>query len=199
MADKAKQAMLNKAKTDKFILVFTTPESLKDTATKNERRTHQNSRAKVMPDSMQYSVFGIIVPQISIPNIALPYAGQSLNVSTHARPAYDPITVEFTVDNQFNNYWYIWRWLDVMNDSKESRFDARDDVRKLNSERRYLEEYQTDVSLFGLNEYDNKVIEFKYTKSFPVQLGSIDYSYREPQEIQSSFTFAFSQLHVSLL
>ena len=199
MADKAKQAMLNKARTDKFILVLTTPNVLKDTTTKHERKTYHSSHTKVMPDAMQFSVYGAVVPTIRVPATDLRYAGQALNVSTHSRPTYEEVNVNFTIDNQFNNYWYVWRWLDILNDSKESQFDAHNDVPKLNSERRYLEEYQATMSLFGLNEYDKKIIEFRYTKAFPVELGSIDYSYREPIEVERSFTFAFSQLHVSLL
>ena len=34
-------------------------------------------------------------------------------------------TVNFTVDNQFNNYWFIWSWLNVLNDSIHSSYDEQ--------------------------------------------------------------------------
>ena len=59
--------------------------------------------------------------------------------------------------------------------------------------------YQTDMSLYGLDEYENKRIEFVYTKAFPITLGNINYNYRESSEIESSMTFVYSQIHTKLI
>lgn len=228
-----KQSILNKARADKFILVLSTPAALQDKASKNDRHTTHKSTNKVIPDSMQFSVYGTVVPGVEIPAYDAHYAGQSLQVSTHDRPAYSEISVNFTIDNQYNNYWYIWRWLDVLNDSEESVYDEHDDNPKarptakgLRDPHKYgmyqldgsragyppgrreeqnaydanlLLDYQTDVSLYGLDEYNKKIIEFKYTKAFPTKLGDITYSYREDGELESSFSFSFSQMIVNLL
>ena len=184
-----------------------------------------------MPDSMQFSVFGTVVPEVTVPAVDQHYAGQSLNISTHNRPVYGDVSVNFTIDNEYNNYWYIWRWLDVLNDSKESQYDAHDNNPKARPSAkgfrdphkhgqfqlddshpidRYnhvqhkgdvnlLLDYQTDLSLFGIDEYNVRKIEFKYTKAFPTTLGDISFSHRESGEIESSFSFAFSQMIVNLL
>ena len=232
MADDVKQSILNKARADKFILVLTTPTALQDKASKTERRTHHKSTKKVIPDSMQFSVYGTIVPEVSIPPSDQHYSGQSLNISTHDRPTYGPVTVNFTIDNEYNNYWYIYRWLDILNDSEESQYDKHDNNPKArpsavgvrdphkhgqfqldHSQKRRLAgqpahqqadvnlllDYQTDMSLFGLDEYNKRMIEFKYTKAFPTTLGSITYSHREVGELESTFSFSFSQLIVNLL
>jgi hypothetical protein len=195
-----KQAVLNKARKDKFIIALTTPEVLKSTATNSERRAHHKSRQKVAPNSIQFSVYGAIVPEIQVPSNNLPYAGQNLKVSTHSRPEYGDITVKFTVDNQFDNYWYIWRWLDVLNDSKESYYDYTNTSATgalLPDE--LLTNYQTDFTIYGLNEFNKNTIQFTYTKAFPVNLGQIAYDYRDPGEMECEFTFSFSQMLVNLL
>lgn len=226
MPDKAKQSILNKARADKFILSLTTPNALKSTSSKTERRTQHKSYQKVLPDSLQFSIYGAIVPTISVPSEELHYAGQSLKVSSHNRPAYDDLEVDFAVDNQFNNYWYLWRWLEVLNDSKYGEYDYWDsslsqspaqdfnrvdptdansgksvakNKNTISQHNEILLDYQVDMSVYGLNEYNKNVIEFTYTKAFPISVGSIAYSYRDPGEMESSVTFSFSQLLVKLL
>jgi len=62
-----------------------------------------------------------------------------------------------------------------------------------------FKDYQTDLTIYGLDEYNNEKIKFTYTKAFPTDLGGINYNYREDGEIESSFTFVYSQLHTLLL
>ena len=222
--DKVPQSIFNKAHKDKFILSLPTPKCLLNIDTKDVRYTGHKSRLSVLPDKMQYAVYGAIVPTINIPSETLGKYGQHLKVSTHTRQAYDDVTVNYTVDNQFNNFWYIWMWLNILNDQRESMYDAHntgssseiadhlgfhktggpqdsfDGIRYLDSnEPNLLADYQTDIDLFGLNEYNKEVIKFTYTNAFPVTLGGVDYSYRDSAEIESSFSFSFSQLYVELL
>jgi len=226
MPDKAKQSILNKARTDKFMLVLNTPKALQTTSSQTERRTQHKSYQKVLPDSLQFAIYGAVVPTINVPAEDLHYAGHSLKISSHDRPAYDDLTVNFTVDNQFNNYWYLWRWLDVLNDSKYGEYDYwnvsaghspghdynRVDpseaahgkstalhTNTISQHNEYLLDYQVDLSIYGLNEYNKEAIQFTYTKGFPVTLGDITYNYREAGEMESSVTFSFSQLQVKLL
>ena len=60
-------------------------------------------------------------------------------------------------------------------------------------------DYMTDMTLYGINEYNKETISFTYKHAFPVTLGEISYNYRTPGEIESSFTFSFAQLLVNLL
>ena len=59
--------------------------------------------------------------------------------------------------------------------------------------------YQTDLTVYGKDEFDKNIIKFTYTKAFPVSLGSIDYNYRDPGEMETTFEFAFSQFFASLI
>lgn len=201
MAEIINQSILNKSRKDKFVLSLSIPEALKEFVTKSDRRVDEKSYQKVIPDSLQFSIYGAVVPEISVTSEEVPYLGQTLKVSGHARPAYDDITVNFTVDNEYNNYWYIWRWLQVLNDPKHSVYDHHDTSPvPFDKQRppRLLEDYQSDFTLYGLNEANKNAIKFTYTKAFPTALGEISYNYRDTEEIESSFTFSFTQMLVNL-
>lgn len=211
--DVANQSLFNKAHRDKFLLSITTPNCLKSIEKKTVRYTEHKSFLSTMPDKMQYSVYGTVIPEISIPSQTLGKYGQHLNVSTHTRDPYTDITVNFTVDNQFNNYWFIYSWLNILNNDRSSGYDANGTggtnsvgqtvgynprVKDTNPPK-LMEDYQVDMTLYGLNEYNKETIKFVYTRAFPINLAGVDYSYRESGEIESSFTFSFSQFHVELL
>ena len=105
------QAPLNKNRQDKFILVLNLPEGIKEIVDNITRDTN-----RIDANSLEISIAGTVTPVISVPHQTLPYGAQTIKVSTHARPAYGPLTINFKVDNQFNNYWAIYKWLDIIND-----------------------------------------------------------------------------------
>jgi hypothetical protein len=209
MSNIISQAIYNKARVDKFILSMTTPKCFEDIETKTERPTHHKSYQKVIPDKMQFSVYGGIVPDISVPSIDVPQYGQTLKVSSHSRPAYSDITVNFGIDNEYNNYWYIWRWLDIMSSARYAEYDKHEqgssrDVAGYVTEDDTIGpalglDYMTDMTLFGLDEYNKQTIQFEYIHAFPVSLGEISFNHQSSDEITSSFSFAFTQLLVNLL
>jgi len=191
------QSPFNKSRKDKFVIVLNLPNALKSISSKFER-----DESTVIPDSLQFSVFGSVVPSVDIPPVNVRYAGQTMTVSSHSRQPYEPNTVRFTVDNRFNNYWVIYRWLNLLNDDKEGIYDETNltspiiggDRSKLKAHPNM--EYRSDISIFALDEYNKRIIEFLYTNAFPVNLGGIEYSYRDSGEIESSFSYGYSQLIV---
>ena len=185
------QSILNKSRLDKFILVFSVPPALREI---NVRENSSRNSTNVIEDKLQLSVYGAVVPELTVPSIEIPYAGSNLYQSAHAREPYPPVTVNFTADNEFNNYWVIYKWLNLMHDQKTGVYDETD----LDPDNEF-NNYQTDMTLYGLDEYENKRIEFTYTKAFPITLGNLEYNYRTSDEIESSFTFVYSQLHTKLL
>ena len=198
------QSQFNKSRLDKFLLVIDLPNPLKDILTTD---LADRKNTSIISDSLQFSVYGSIVPEVIVPEKALGYAGQSLKISSHVRPAYPNINVNFTIDNQFNNYWTIYKWLDFLNDEKESIFNDKNIAKtpevasnfKTKKTLTPSDLYQTDFSLYAKNEFDEDIVKFTYTTAFPVSLGKIDFNYREPGEIETSFEFAFSQLLVELI
>ena len=183
------QSYLNKQRKDKFIMVFSIPEALK--AIKSKVTRNNNT---IIPDTMQFSIYGNVVPEISVPEKEVPYAGQVMKVSSMTRPSYAKNTVNFTVDNMFNNYWVIYKWLQIFNDERESKYNSQ-----VARDSGLLKHYETNISVYGLDEYNNRVIEFKYYHAFPVNLGGITYSDRDPSELESTFDFVYHQFESILL
>ena len=179
------QSHLNKSRKDKFLMVLSLPSILKSL---NNDNLSVRAKNIISLDSIQFSIFGTVIPNIVVPSATAGYAGQNYKVSTYSRPQYDDVTVNFTVDNLFNNYWVIYKWLDILNDDTNSYFNY-DNL----PDKKLQNNYQTDIVVYAKDEFDKNIMKFTYTKAFPVQLNSISYSYRDGEEIESSFTFAFSQ------
>jgi hypothetical protein len=195
------QSQLNKSRFDKFLLILNLPPILRNSNTNN---LNVRTKELVQKESIQFSVYGSVIPTVSVPEVEAPYAGGTYKLSSNSRPPYDNITVNFTIDNKFNNYWVIYKWLDVMSDDVGIIYNATEvtdtgrETYKLNPKLQ-PQAYQTDFTLYGKDEFDNNIVKFTYTKAFPISLGSIDYNYREPGEIETSFTFAFSQFLTELV
>lgn len=185
------QSPFNKARSDKFIMVLNFPDSLKKVAAKFTR-----SNTGIIPNSLQFSVYGAVVPDINIPAQDLTYGGQPMTISTKSRPPWDPVTVNFTIDNRFNNYWVIYSWLNLLNDQRDG---TQTNTSKNNAYNITKIEYRANISLFILDEYEKKIIEFLYKDAFPVSLGGINLSNRTSTEIETTFTFNYSQLIANLV
>jgi len=183
-----KQSILNKSRVDKFKLVFQLPNALKSL----NKTTRSNY--SVIQDTMQFSIFGTVVPTITVPALEIRYSGSTLYNSSHNKSPYPPVTINFTIDNQYSNYWVIYKWLDLLHSQREGIFDENNIIQDED-----FRDYQTDLTIYGLDEFDNEKIQFIYTKAFPTDLGGINYNYRESNEIESSFTFVYSQLYTHLL
>jgi len=230
-----KQAIFNKARKDKFIMVITLPKILREI---NSDILSQRSQSLIKQEALQFSIYGSPVPETSVPQQALGIYGQTYNVTSQVREPYAPITVNFTVDNRFSNWWVLWKWLEVLNDPRDSWMpddfsvwqqgaaevlnganEKSDLIRKqLNSKqskvgpqisktittqqikmvKNYLD-YQTTITVYGLDEYDNKMIQFDYYNAFITRLAGIEYNYRDAEEIESNFTFVFNQLEIGLV
>ena len=99
------QPVLNRSRSDKFAFVLDLPKALKDQV---------NSVLDITnADPVQFTTFGSPVPAVSVPDINLAYAGQSYHTSSNSRPAYPPLNIKFLVDNGYQNYWILWKWLNL--------------------------------------------------------------------------------------
>jgi hypothetical protein len=187
------QSVLNRSGKDKFLLVLNLPQVL-------YKQSINNELININP--LQISIHGAVVPSIQVPSNEVRFGGQSYNVSSYTRPNYPPLNVNFIVDNKFQNYWILWKWLSVLNDPKTSLYSGTDPKRETWKDKvqdGILTEYQANFSVIGLNEYNQRSIEFIYYNGFITNLGGINYSYRDSEIIESTAEFQFSQLDVKLL
>lgn len=187
------QSMLNKSRVDKFVLVINLPTPIREI---NKRGVRNNININL--DTLQFSVYGTIVPRIQVPPIEARYMGSSVHLSSHSRPAYAPITINFTIDNYFNNYWVIFSWLNLLRDQKEGASGIVDSKNVLDK-KFGIDDYATTFTVYGKDEFNKNVIRWDYIKSFPVTLGEINYNYRNSTEIESTFEFAFHEVNVTLI
>ena len=183
------QSPLNKQRRDKFICVLTIPTILRDEVKAITRRN-----SSVNFDALQFSIFGAVAPPIEIPPIAVPFSGQTMKVTSYDRPSFPHLKVNFTVDNQFNNYWVIYKWLQIFNNSKLSLFDPSKSYQDS-----LANQYMTNISVFGLDEYNERTARFDYLRAFPIALEGINYNDRDATEMECAFEFAYHQLEMSLL
>lgn len=234
--DAITQSVLNKTRKDKYLLVLNLPKVLKDY---DNHKMNVRAQNLLRLDALQYSVYGSPVPAVSVPAVELPTYGQTYKVTSQTRSAYPPISVNFTIDNRFDNYWVLWKWLDVMNKIKTSGMDSEfavyeegdpesngiqrartgannitkallqkhnedtsnaDNLKfdQIKMKNNYLD-YQTLITIYGLDEYNEKIIKFDYFNAFITDLGDIAYSYRDPAEAECTFQFAFSQMDITLI
>jgi hypothetical protein len=190
------QTILNRARNDKFLLVMDLPPLLKKEYDSILNKSYN-------PDSVQFTVFGSPVPTVNVPNVPIIFDGQVHQTSSTSRPAYPPLVLSFLIDNGFQNYWILWKWLSLFNDpiNSGSQFTvtpikpAPQDVKL-----KYpLTDLVTSFKVFGLDEYNNPIIQFNYTNIFPTTLSEIRFNHQEPNEMSCQASFVFNQLHVDLV
>lgn len=185
------QSYLNKAREDKFLLVFDVPPILKSIVS-----TYTRDNTKINPDSVQFSIFGSIVPQITVKGVESRYAGSTLYVSSHSKDSYPPVNVKFTIDSMYNNYWVIYQWLNLLHDQKTGVYNQANIPVDKN-----FNDYMTDLTIYGKDEFGKNRVKFTYTKAFPTSLDQIEYNQQgsEGKEVVSGFTFLYSQLHTEMI
>lgn len=186
------QSPLNRSRSDKFILVLDIPIALKNITDLALEETFK-------ADTVQFSIFGSPVPPVTVPATDMAFGGQVYKTSTFSRPAYEPLNLKFLIDNGYKNYWLLWNWLNLLNDYKKSTTDAHAanstiGGRIINP----MTDFTSSFVIYGLDEYNNKIISFKYTHAFPTQIGEISYSNQDSSEIISNVGFVFNRLEIDL-
>jgi hypothetical protein len=187
----SQQSQLNTTRKDKFSLVIDIPKILQPILKKEERYCHGGNLER-----LEMNIWGFVVPDIKINVMEKGYGGQVLKFSNLSRPVYPPITVNFTIDNRFDNYFILYKWLDIQNDEDISTFDGKSLDPNSHA---HLNDYATTFTVYALDEYDKPTARWDYKGAFPSSLGAINSSQRETTVLEGSFTFEFSQLKMSLV
>jgi hypothetical protein len=175
------QSHTNVARKDKFMLVLDVPCGIKPLLKKENRFCNGGSL-----DRLQFSVWGYVVPEISVPKQEYGYGGEVFQYSSNSKPAYDAVNVNFTVDNRFDNYFILWKWLELQRNNETPCYSTMPD-------------YMTTITVYAMDEYNNPVAQWNYTNAFISSLGSLEPAARDTAELESTFSFNFSQLEMRLL
>lgn len=209
--DDMHQSILNKAAQDKFMVILDVPPYLRHLNDRNKRR---NDLLNL--DSWRFSPAAINIPNVSTPAQQVPFGGQTIKVTSQTRPAYSPLVIKFQIDNNYNNYHFLWMWQKVMNHPTESGMDAYWDElknRPYKDTQMYLGksygpqmkykhnfmEYKSQIVVIGLREYNEPIVKFTFFEAFPVEVAGIEYDYRNHSLLNSQATFEFNNMDVELL
>lgn len=187
--DNTHQSNLNRTYKDKFIFTFNLPEALKNVKTNYIRLSQMTGITK---DAIDFSLIGVNIPSITTKSENVQYAGASVNVSSHTRSPYDPITIHFKIDNEYANYLTIYEWLNFIYDAKAGYFDPKN----LSGKDHSINAYQANISVTALDNYKNPVIQWIFTHAYPSNLSAIEYNYQTSDELECTATFEFAQMFV---
>ena len=182
------QSSLNRTFKDRFLLTFNLPEAMKNIHTQYVKLSQQ---AGITKDSIDFSLIGVNIPAVTTKSENVQYAGASINVSSHTRSPYDPLTIRFKIDNSYANYLTIYSWLNFIYDGIAGYFDPRN-----LASNHSIESYQTNLSIIALDNYKNPVIQWIFTHAYPSNLSAIEYDYQSSDELDCSATFEFAQMMV---
>jgi hypothetical protein len=192
------QAPLNRSRNDKFIMVLDLPKALKS---KYDPVVGLNYDI----DPIQISIFGAPISPINVPAVDVSFGGQVYKTSSMTRQAYDPLNVKFLIDNGYKNYWTLWNWINLFNDAKSSSSlittnpEGTPSNHNITRMSHPMSDYTSTFTIYGLDEFNNKIISFEHVNAFPTSLSEISFSNQDPSEMSSTVTFVFNQLHVNLI
>jgi len=190
------QPHLNKLRKDKFKLILTLPNIMKGIESRNSKE-----QKFLNLDSLQFSVYNLNIPRSTVSEHQLHFGQQNYNVTSYDRPAYAPVTINFEVDNEFKNYWVLWKWLQLLNDPKDASYAGKNIFPEGKPELLpdIVPDYQTKIVALSIDEYNNPQAEFVFKNSFITMLDDLDFNYRDSDQLQCNFTFVFNQLEINLV
>ena len=92
---------------------------------------------------------------------------------------YDEWNVQFDIDENFNNWKRIYKWMSNINNNKDIAGQS-------------LNDYSVDADLLVYDNYERTVIKSLFRGIMPVSLGAITFSSREGENyLTSEVTFAY--------
>lgn len=183
------QSPLNKTFADKYYFIMNLPEALKNLKSKYNV---DNKGVGIQKESIKWALISAAVPAINIKAESVQYQGGNVYISSHTKTPYDPLTIKFKVDNKYANYFTMYEWINFIYNESGGHYDAE----KLANGNSGLGEYATNISIVGLDEYNNPVIQWIFTHAFPTQLTNFDLNYQNTEELECTATFVFSQLKI---
>jgi hypothetical protein len=192
------QAILNRARADKFQLILDVPKFMKGIADITLQDYYS-------ADKIQFSCYGSPVPSINVPSIDVPFGGQVYKTPSNSRPTYPPLVVTFMIDNGWKNYYTLCKWINLFNDQQtsESAYNFKNNAEVLDrvADRNKipLKDLVSRFRTYALDEYNNRIMSFEYTHVFPTSLSEISFSHQDPSEIQCKVSFAYFQFYPELI
>lgn len=197
------QAIQNKFQSDKYLIIIPVPDCLK-TIDKLQIENIVSDDKVVTSPLFFMSLRTANIPNIAVPSKNISIYGQHVKMSSHARNEYEDLKLDFSVDNRFGNYYFMYKWLNALNDEELATFDEdeiSEESYKLSPEGiktlKAHKNYAVDCIICPLDEYGNPIIYFNFIGLFPTDLSGMKLDEQNPAEIGATATFSYSRFKVS--
>lgn len=159
---------LNKASPDKFQIVFPIFPVMEEV---------QKSR------EITLNIFGNIIPGVSHQDNEEHWMG-----ALHHRPVgnleYNQYTVSFMVDENWENWYFLYKWMEFINNNKDKFATAKPDL-------------VSDSNVLIKDDFNNLVLIFTLYHMFPLSLEDVSLEYRNGESfLESSCSFVYDYYEV---
>jgi len=173
------ESYTNYARKDNFELVLTLPCGLK-------RRLVEKKCINADEDRFIFTINAYSVPETTIQELDFKYRGTPLAISSHGRSTYSPVTVNFVVDNRYNNYYILWEWLKLLNDGNYNYS-------------KNIGDYSCKINIIAMDNFERErpVMEWVFNDCFINKLGSLNISQKETDQIETDFSFKFNSVEMN--
>ena len=145
--------------------------------------------------SLNLTTFSI--PQVDINAVNVSFKGIPVELPGNViQPDGKELTFNYLIDSEWKNYKMLYSWVDNL--SKLTKIvKAEDYTSKFSSSQEAYGNFSLPITVHLLDEYKERVLEFKYHNCWIKSFGDISMSYKdEPTEIEHSFTVAYSDFEL---
>lgn len=133
--------------------------------------------------SLMLYIYDTIIPGVSFNEATINWQGWKHKLITDSLN-YDPWSVNFTVDEKWENWNKILEWLKSINNNK--------DIAGSN-----IGTYAIDASLIIYDNYERRVMNIKFSSIAPITLEAVTLSYRDGESyLESGCTFVYDYFEI---
>ena len=139
---------------------------------------------------IDFYVQSVTLPGVSLSEITVPtgpYRIPYKEISGSAQ--FEPLTVTFMIDEDMNNYFELWNWVQIVAGIKTQEYI------ELMSSDPMKSGVKTDIMLNVLTSHRNNNIEFKFIDAFPSGVEAVTFDFRSPSVDYQPMTVSFTYSH----
>lgn len=119
-------------------------------------------------DILTLNIFETITPAISLSTNDVRWMGAKIPIQG-AEIDFDDLTVQFVVDNKWDNWFYLYKWITFVNNNKDKFVE---DFRN----------YCVDVTMFITDNYGDDVLRIDFTNVIITSLNDTSMSSKDGEE-----------------
>tara|TARA_R110000765_G_scaffold409123_1_gene507215 strand:+ start:851 stop:1378 length:528 start_codon:yes stop_codon:yes gene_type:complete len=139
---------------------------------------------------MNFYIQSVTLPGVTLSEIMIPTGPARIPYKEISGSAvFEPLSVTFLVDEDMNNYFEIWNWVQIVAGIEADQYSKmlKEDPMKVSA--------KTDITLHILTSHRNVNIEMKFFDAFPSGVEAMTFDFRSPSVDYQPMTISFSYSH----